>query len=541
MQEGMISIEEIIKCKNVSGLTEPPLIEGFVRLIHECRAKKDLALAKQVHAYVCNIGIDLHRDVGNYVVLMYVGCGSLPAAHQAFKRLPSPNVSSWTSLMLGFIECEKSQHAFHLYHSMKKDKVYPSTYTFMALLQACARLKDTQKGREIHVEIAQLGHEGCVYVGSALVHMYAKCRLLLEAEQVIKTLPVGNVVSWNALIAGYTEYGLSLKAMECLEQMERDTIHPDIVTFICVLKACGNSGKIQRGHAIHLELVKQGMDTNSIVGNALVDMYAKCGVLIESHNVFDHLPVRDFVSWTALISGYAEHGPCQEALSCFEQFQREDATLDATIFSCVLKLCGSIGAVEKGLELHNELYTRGIERNLHVGSTLVDMYAKCGRLMEAWEVLDKQPDRNVVLWNALINGYGINEESDLAVEAFEIMQKEGVKPDAVTFLCLLTACSRTSLVLEGQGYVKTMIDAHGILPSAAHFMCNVDLLARSGRLCEADKFLKSIPCQPSKDMWTSLLSACKTYEGEAGQRCFDQLIQTGSWPNLIEKPLVHVK
>lgn len=406
---GMLSIEETFKCKHVAGSADLPSVEVFVSSLHECRAKKDLALALQVHTCVCNTGLDAHGHVGNYAVRMFVACSSLRAAQQAFMRLPCPNVYSWTSLMLGFVDCKKWQHVLHLYHNMKQENVHPSSYTFMAILQACGGLLDAHTGRHMHVEIARLGHEGCAYVGCSLVCMYAKCRLLLEAEQVTKKLSEGSLATWNALIAAYAEDGLSVKAMECLEQMERETIYPDIITFVSVLKACGSRVEIQKGYRIHLKLVKQGMERNSIAGNALVDMYAKCGILGEARNVFDHLTSCDFVAWTALISGYVEHEQYQAALRCFEQFQCEDTTMDATIFSCALKVCGSIGAVEKGLELHNELFSKGVEGNLHVGSTLVGMYAKCGCLLEAREVLNKQPARNTAFWNALINGYGINE------------------------------------------------------------------------------------------------------------------------------------
>eukprot|EP00250_Pteridium_aquilinum_P033133 c522_g1_i1 orf=1331-2977(-) len=525
----MFSIQETFKYTNLNRLAELPSIDGVLSILLKCREQRDLSLAKCMHQQICFVGLDYHNDVGNSIVHMFVECGSLPAAQKGFKRLPWHNVYSWTALMLGFIQCERWQDALDLYHDMKVERVHPSSYTFMALLKASAGLKDADKGQTIHVEIAQIGHEGCVYVGTALVDMYSKCGSLNEARNVIDKLSSRNVASWNALIAGYAEYGTSMEeAMECLEQMRLDSIHPDIITFVCILKACSNRGATGMGQEIHLELMEQGYEINSFAGNVLVDMYARHGFLTEARKVFDQLPSRDLVSWTALIAGYAEHGPAEEALSCFEQLQLEHVSLDATMFACILKACGSIGAIEKGLELHRDLYIRGIERNLHIGTTLMDMYAKCGRLTEARKVLDKLPERNVVSWNVMINGHGINEESSLAIKVFEDMQNEGIKPDATTFFCLLTACSRASLAHNGQEYFKMMEENHRILPTVRHLVCIVDLFARSGRLLEAGKFLASLPHQPSKEMWTAFLNACKTYkEAEAGQRCFDQLVQMG--------------
>lgn len=526
---GMLSIAQTFKYTHSNQLAELPSVDGLISILQQCREHKDLVLAKHVHARICDIGLESHKDVGNYIVPMFVECGSLSAAQEGFKRLPFRNVYSWTSLMLGYTHCEKWQHALDLYHEMKEERVHPSSYTLMSLLKACAGSKDAEKGQEIHVEIAQMGHERCLYVGSALVDMYAKCGLLSEAREVIDKLPVRNVVSWNALISGYAEHGPSQEAMKCFKQMQMDNVAPDTITFICILKACSSVGAIVKGREIHMEFAKEGTERNPFAGNILVDMYAKCGFLTEARRVFDKLPVRDSVSWTALIAGYAEHGPGQEALNCFEELQLEEVSLDAAIFACALKTCGSIGAIAKGGELHRVLIQKGLENNLHIGSTLVDMYAKCGHLAEAQKVLDKLPERSVVSWNAMINGYGINDESNLAVKAFENMRDEGVKPDAITFLGLLTACSRASLVLKGQEFLKMMRDDYGIAPTVGHCMCMVDLFARSGRLCDAGKFLETLPCSPSKDMWTALLSACKTYEeAEVGQRCFHQLVQMGS-------------
>ncbi|KAH7315558.1 hypothetical protein KP509_21G054700 [Ceratopteris richardii] len=261
----------------------------------------------------------------------------------------------------------------------------------------------------------------------------------------------------------------------------------------------------------------------------MVDMYAKCGLLQDAHKTLKGLRVKDIVSWNALIAGYAEHGPAQEVLACLEQMELEKISLDAISFVYALKACGNAGAIDQGQELHAEIARRGLENDSHIGSTLIDMYAKCGLAMDAILVFNKLPVQDVVSWNAIIKGCGMNHNGKKAVEYFEDMQKQGLKPDAVTFTCLLSACSHAKLVAKGKEMFELMPTVHGIRPSLDHYNCMIDILSRAGRIKEALRFIESMPCLPSIDMWTAILSACKVHaEIDLGFQCFQQLVRTDS-------------
>ncbi|KAH7434379.1 hypothetical protein KP509_06G014700 [Ceratopteris richardii] len=343
--------------------------------------------------------------------------------------------------------------------------------------------------------------------------MYAKCGMLDRAQTLFDSLTVHDVISWNALLAGYSHNGYGHKALSCFEQMQSEGFHPDAVTFTCSLKACGIVGDGDKGTAIHDRVRKLGLiENNIILGNALVDMYAKCGLLQDAHKTLKGLRVKDIVSWNALIAGYAEHGPAQEVLACLEQMELEKISLDAISFVYVLKACGNAGAIDQGQELHAEIARRGLENDSHIGSTLIDMYAKCGLAMDAILVFNNLPVQDVVSWNAIIKGCGMNHNGKKAVEYFEGMQKQGLKPDAVTFPCLLSACSHAKLVAKGKEMFELMPTVHGIRPSLDHYNCMIDILSRAGRIKEALRFIESMPCLPSIDMWTAILSACKEHD-----------------------------
>jgi pentatricopeptide repeat protein len=194
-------------------------------------------------------------------------------------------------------------------------------------------------------------------------------------------------------------------------------------------------------------------------------------------------------------------------------------------FICGLKACGNLDAIDKGREIHMEAFKRGLEADVSVGSTLVDMYAKCGSLIEARNVFDNLPLRDIVAWNAMIKGYGLNHNGCKFLQLFLDMENEGVLPNSVTFICIFTACSHNSLVIEGQKYFEMMIKKYGITPSLEHLSCIIDLFARSGSLSEAEKFLESLPFSSSKDVWLPLLTASKTYaEVDLGYKCFQKLL-----------------
>ena len=297
-------------------------VEDLISHLHKCREAKDSALAHHLHTHICTLGLEGHGDVGNYIVPLFVECGCLLPASTAFAKLPLKNVYSWTSLMLGFVETEKCHVSLRLYDQMRKERTHPSSYTLLAAVSSCGGLKQVKKGQNIHVDVMCMGYETCVYVVSGLVDMYSKFGFLNEARHVHSKLMHRNLVSWNALITGYADHGAYHDVMECLEQMKSDSIHPDCVTYVSIVKACGSVYAIDKGQENHIQITKDGLEENPIIGNILVGMFARCGYLTEAQRVFDKMDYRDEISWTALISGYGEHGPFEEAFICFEVYEK---------------------------------------------------------------------------------------------------------------------------------------------------------------------------------------------------------------------------
>ena len=400
--------------------------------------------------------------------------------------------------------------------------------TILELIQTCAKRKDLSRARKIHADLIQteiLPHD--ILLCNALLGLYVKCGDIDEIEVFFSKTPLRNIVSWNSLIGGYARNGHYKKSSQCLKQMQDEGFSPNVVTFICALKACDST---QRVEEIHVEVSKRGLLEKSIpLGNALIDSYAKCGVIGKAKKVFDELLIRDVVTWNTLITGYAQHGHAHEALDGFVQMRDEGFSPDAVTFVCALKACGKIGCLEMGKEIHAMINkSEGLlEQNVILANALVDMYAKCNMLEKAQEVLNELPNGNVVTWSSLIAGYAQQGQGKEALDCFKEMQSKNMLcPNSVTFLSILHACSHAGLVEEGLMYFEDMSKTYNITPNFEHYTCIVDLLGRAGHIDRAFAVIKKMPCSDYGPLWGTFLGSCRKWGNiKLAELAFEYAIQ----------------
>lgn len=501
----------------------------FVAALKACSTVADLESGRLVHADVLESGIVPDMYIGSCLVDMYAKCGRLEDARKAFDSLPTRNVVTWTSMIAGYAEHGLGKEALDLYSSME-DKLLPiaDKFMFSCLLKACGGTRALQQGKHLHTKILERGLQADHVVGNCLVDMYAKCGSFDDARDVFDSLPRRDVVTWTSMIAGFADHGLGQEALALYARMEQeDNTVPNNFTFASLLKACASIGAIAEGKQFHSQIVQRGLEADIIVGNSLVDMYVKCGSLEEAQKVFDSLSSRNVVTWTSLITGCVEQGLGQEALALYAAMTEEGLIVaDSFTFACLLKACTIAGALQKGKQIHEQIQIQGLETDVVIGRCLVDMYAKCGKLEDAQKVFDSLPQKDVITWTALINGFGQSNAGHRAIECFELMLQTGVQPDDTAFTCLLVACSHEGLVTEGQQYFKAMAKDHGIVPTRHHYVCMVDLLGRSGYVDEAEKLLMSMPFESDVVGWMALLNACRSHgHVDCGERCFKQLVR----------------
>lgn len=404
---------------------------------------------------------------------------------------------------------------------------------FVALLRCCTKNKDLQRGTRIHDNILRRGllHE----CSDALVTMYAKCGALSKAKALLDMHKSVDIITWNTLFAAYARSGQGQEALSCFEAMQREGIAPNAVSYACILKSCGNLRAYDKGKQIHDEIDRQGLLQNDLVlGNALVDMYVKCGDLLKAQGVLEQLPFRNVISWSTLIAGYAQWGQGEEALDCFECMLCEGIPPNAMTYSSILKACGIIKDFDKGKQIHDEIQRQGLLHEDHVlCGALVDMYAKWGALSKARRVLEELPARNVFSWSALIAGYAEKGHGEQALDCFELMQREGIPPNAITYASILKSCGAIGAIDKG-------IEIHDKIASLGLLRNNsvlgnalVDMYAKCGAVSKAHRVLEGLPTR-NVVSWSALIAGyAQQGQGEQALDCFRRMQCEGISPNAV--------
>ena len=274
---------------------------------------------------------------------------------------------------------------------------------------------------------------------------------------------------------------------------------------------------------LHSEARKKDLVTKDVfVATALMTTYAKCGALAKARHVFEQLPEKNVVTWSALIGGYAHHGHGDEALKLFRQMRDVGVCPNYVTYVSILKACGIVGSLEIGEGIEEEVRNQGLlEKEAVLGNALMDMYSKCGALEKARKVFEQLPVKSVVSWSALIEGYAQLGEANMALNMYERMKAENFVPNLVTFTVLLTACSHAGLVGEGQKLFDEMrIDYH-LTPTLEHYSCMIDMLGRAGQLDKMVAIVEHMPLHPNRVVWSTILGACRKWgDTEVGGEAF---------------------
>ncbi|KAL6630911.1 hypothetical protein ACP70R_028251 [Stipagrostis hirtigluma subsp. patula] len=355
-----------------------------------------------------------------------------------------------------------------------------------------------------------------------------------------------NVITWNGLVSGLNRSGHARDAAAALVRMHGEGFLPDVTGISCALSAVGDVGEVSVGEQLHGYAVKAGCRLDACVVTALIDMYGKCGRAEEIVRVFEESSHMDVASCNALVAGLSRNSQASEALRLFKEFVGRGVELNVVSWTSIVACCVQNGRDLEAVELFREMQAHGIEPNkvtipcvlpafanvaalmhgrsahcfavrkgflhdIYVGSALVDMYAKCGRVRDARTIFDSMPSRNVVSWNAMIGGYAMHGEAANAVQLFRSMLMRKQKPDIVTFTCVLAACSQAGLTEEGRHYFNEMQQEHGISPRMEHYACMVTILGRAGKLDEAYDLINEMPFEPDGCVWGSLLGSCRVH------------------------------
>ncbi|CAL5210650.1 unnamed protein product [Lathyrus oleraceus] len=464
------------------------LPDGFTLplIIKSCSCLGVLSLCKIVHCHVLQLGFRSHVHVVNELVGMYGKVRRMEDACQVFdgmvvrsvlswntlvssyafnldsvgasrifKRMVleglKPNYVTWTSLLSSHARCGLYDETMELFKLMRTKGIEISAEAIAVVLSVCADMEGVQRGKEIHGYVIKGGYEDYLFVKNALIGTYGKKHEHLgDAHKIFSDIKKKNLVSWNALISSYAESGLCDEAYEVFLQLEKSNGHPAVRANV--------------------------------------------------------------ISWSAVISGFASKGCGEESLELFRRMQLKMVMPNCITTSSVLSVCAELAALNSGRELHAYAVRNLMDDNILMGNGLINMYMKCGVFKEAHLVFDNIKGRDLISWNSLIGGYGMHGLGENALRTFDEMIKAGMRPDNITFVAALSACSHAGLVAAGRNLFDRMVTEFRIEPNVEHYACMVDLLGRAGLLQEASDFVKNMPIEPNECVWGALLNSCRMYK-----------------------------
>ncbi|XP_057974611.1 pentatricopeptide repeat-containing protein At5g50390, chloroplastic-like isoform X2 [Malania oleifera] len=408
---------------------------------------------------------------------------------------------------------KKYEEALELFEILEREGDFdlPAS-TYDALVNACIALKSIGGVKKVFKYAIDSGFEWNQNLRNRTLLMHVKCGMMIDARQLFNEMPDKNLVSWNTIIAGLVDFGDYSEAFHLFLDLWREFSDAGSRTFATVIRACAGLGYLFVARQLHSCALKMGISGNVFVSCALIDMYSKCGSIECAKFVFDDMPKKTTVGWNTIIAGYALHGYSEKALSMYYEMHESGVKMDHFTFSIVVRICARLASVDHAKQAHAGLIRHGFGLDVVANTTLVDFYSKWGRIEDARHVFDKMPRKNVISWNALIAGYGNHGRGAEAVEMFEQMLHEGMVPNHVTFLAVLSACSRSGLSDHGWEIFESMHRDYKIKPRGMHYACMIELLGQEGLLDEAFALIRDAPVKPTVNMWAALLTACRIHK-----------------------------
>ena len=284
-------------------------------------------------------------------------------------------------------------------------------------------------------------------LGDHIIRLFAACGSLEEAYEAFSSIVKPSVFTWNSLISAHLKLGEGHVALKLYERIREEGINPDRVTFISVCNACGSIGSIVNGMTAHHQAIQNSFESDTVLGNAIIDMYAKCGCFDEAWKLFELTVKADIITWTVIISGYSSHGHGDHALKLFTRMHEKGIIPNKAILLCALRACSYVGSIYPGYLIHEEILEYGLELDAIIMSSVIDMYAKSGSLSEAQKVFSDLRSNDVVSWGALIDGYAQNGQGHAALKSYiNMLHGDVTSPNEVVFLGVLKACGNKNAI-----------------------------------------------------------------------------------------------
>lgn len=482
---------------------------------------------KQIHGLVSKFGAEVDVVVGSALVDLYAKCGDVSSCRKIFDSMEEEEKDNfvWSSVISGYTMNNRGDEAVKFFKDMCRQRLKPDQHVLSSTLKACVEIEDLNTGVQVHGQMVKSGHQNDCFVASVLLTLYAGFGELGDAEKLFRRIDDKDIVAWNSMILAHARLGQgSGRPMQLLQELRRTTfLRIQGATLIAVLKSCEDESDLPAGRQIHSLIVKSSVCHHTLVGNALVHMYSECRQIGDAFKAFVDIVWKDDSSWSSIIGTCKQNGMESEALELCKEMLAEGITFTSYSLPLCISACSQLSAIHEGKQLHVFAIKSGYNHDVYVGSSLIDMYAKCGSMEESEKVFDEQLEPNEVIFNTMICGYAHHGKAQEAIEVFSKLEKNGVTPNHVTFLALLSACSHAGYVQDTLYLFTLMLDKYKIKPESEHYSCLVDAYGRAGRLEEAYQIVQK---DGSESAWRTLLGACRNHNNtKIGEKCAMKMIE----------------
>lgn len=492
--------------------------------------RSDVVQAGMVHCLAIQMGFGLDVYFGNTMIELYVKCGYVVYARKLFDEMCQRDLVSWTAMISGYVYEGNVVCALNLFREMRMLDLEPNSVTMTVVLQGCCGTGSSKFGRQLHCYLIKNGLLSDGSLQNSILKIYTKLGTIDEVETFSREVDRRrDVVYWNVLISFYSSVGDAIKAMDMFNKM-RVEVEPSIETLTSVISAFGKSGNLFQGEKLHCLTIKNG-HLDGFLQTSLVDLYAKCGELEKSERLFKETPLRNNITWGAIMSGFIQNGYFNEAVELFYQMQATGLEPSSDNLRNLVDAYTNLGALQLGKRVHGylirTLFQKSEACNTHLETSLLNMYIRCGSISSARVCFSRMLIKDVVTWTTMIEGYGSHGLGVEALKFFDLMIEERITPNRVTFLSLLSACSHSGLVIEGCEVFSSMKWKFGIDPDLDHYTCMVDLLGRYGKLKEALVIIMKMIALPDSRIWGALFAASRVHHNhrELGEYAAQKLLE----------------
>lgn len=502
-------------------------LKWFSKILGDCTKNKFYNEGKSIHGRLIRLGVVPDNHLWVSLINFYSKCGALYCASKAFDDMPDKDVVSWSVLIEGFVAKDHRKEAGELFCKMRRAGVRPNGFTLLSVVKSCSMSSNLELGKQLHAEVAKCGFFNDVYVGSALVKLYAECGEMEYAHKVFYAMPEQNAVSWNAFLSGYANAGDGNRVLTLFCTMTESDVRFSSHTLSTVLKGCASLGSLRAGQVVHSMAIKIGHELDDFISCGLVHLYTECDLWNDAVKMFKRIRDPDLVTWTTMISGLSQQGQKLEAIKLFHSMISSGLRPNEFSLSAIATAAPVLGDFRYCQSIHACVCKFGHDSEISVCNALINMYMGIGSVYDGSRVFSIMGETDIVSWNILLSGFHGNQTFDLSPSILKKMLEEGVEPDKPTFVSIMKSCASLSDICFGRQVhahiIKGNLDSDNYIETKL-----IEMYAKCGCLENVEMIFNRMR-ERDTVTWTVLISLHAQIEqhGEKAMEYFKQMQREG--------------